>query len=802
MAIRTWVTANGINTDNYLPQWDWNNSSDLKNWKSVVTTIIPWGTNDNVPTEKAVVDYVNSLNIYTTATDPALNTILTTAILDNYSGVIVTTTWPANIQTFELPTSPLPWRRFTVVSNDTSTDPIEIIGTSTITVDPWFYKTFIFDWTAWTGIESWPAVSLWKEIWAELSPINEWYAVSMKQWDLYDVNRLSVWEAFNTDNKFEVVLWWNWYDASHLVGSATYWNSTWVWQSFTAIWSWSITWIELNIFTAALTEPFVLDRHVWEWIWWAVLATQSYTVDAVHARKTFTLTTPFTCVAWQKYTFSIPTSFQKNLWADGTSSYAWWVSNVAWVDFNFRIVTSSSSIPFYIKVSDWQLYSQALWTTTAHPLWNTYWLFVNPTTSKIYSQNYYWKEPVESIVNLPSSNNVAWDVRVTLDTQQGYIRDWSVRSTLRWPILWKRVWTELSPVNEWDNVDMKQWDIFNVKNLSVWPVQDTANKFEVLAWWTASTDVGHNPAYFLWTANSTMWQSRTAVAWGFATFVTTYINSNWSEPTTHTFNAYDWEWNTGTLLSTWTIEIPSVQWFKQLDFATPFITVPWQKYTWEITSTNVQNVTYLDYAAWYAWGTADFWWDYVFTIRTIPSFYKFNIDNTSWNIYSDVLSTENTHLVTQPFYWLFIDPATKRLYANRVWNIITDTFSDLSFSSWYTIWEKAFVIDEKQDYWWDWSVRARSVQVSPFFSISTSTVLSSIHYYGTIKTTWTITITLPTAVWITWTKISFIKSDDYNQTLTLLTTSSQTVNSDTTTYINPQYTSFTVVSDWSNRLVL
>jgi len=121
--------------------------------------------------------------------------------------------------------------------------------------------------------------------------------------------------------------------------------------------------------------------------------------------------------------------------------------------------------------------------------------------------------------------------------------------------------------------------------------------------------------------------------------------------------------------------------------------------------------------------------------------------------------------------------------------------SDMNWTPLTTTWQ--IPVRNQTNWYFDFTY-----QVWWFFSLSWDTTLTNTHYNWTIKTTWTITITLPTAVWITWTKISFIKSDDYNQTLTLLTTSSQTVNSDTTTYINPQYTSFTVVSDWSNRLVL
>jgi len=183
---RIWVTTNGTNVDNYLPQWDWANSSDLKAWKAIATSIIPWWSNDNIPTEKAVVDYVNSLNVFTAASNPAINTALTTVILDWYNGTVITTTWPANSQAFALPTDLSSWKRFTVVNNDTSTDDLTIVGTSTVTIAPWFYATFLFDGTARTSIASWPSWSLRVDNWVKTQ------LITPRQVDLQSQNLLNV----------------------------------------------------------------------------------------------------------------------------------------------------------------------------------------------------------------------------------------------------------------------------------------------------------------------------------------------------------------------------------------------------------------------------------------------------------------------------------------------------------------------------------------------------------------------------------------------------------------------------------
>ncbi len=84
----------------------------------------------------------------TTATDPATNTALTTAIVDWYSWIVITTTTTWNSQTFQNPTNLTPWQMFTVVNNDTSTDPIDIIANSqTNTLDPWQGANYLWDWT-------------------------------------------------------------------------------------------------------------------------------------------------------------------------------------------------------------------------------------------------------------------------------------------------------------------------------------------------------------------------------------------------------------------------------------------------------------------------------------------------------------------------------------------------------------------------------------------------------------------------------------------------------------------------------
>ena len=73
----------------------------------------------------------------TTATNPSTNTACTTAIVDNYSGVVITTTTTGNSQTMQNPTDIRAGKIFTVVNNDTSTHSIPIVANSvTFTITP------------------------------------------------------------------------------------------------------------------------------------------------------------------------------------------------------------------------------------------------------------------------------------------------------------------------------------------------------------------------------------------------------------------------------------------------------------------------------------------------------------------------------------------------------------------------------------------------------------------------------------------------------------------------------------------
>ena len=84
-----------------------------------------------------------------TISNPATNVAVLTSVLDNYSGVIVTTTMSGNGQTMQAPTITTPGRTFTIVNNDTSTHSINVNG---ITVSPGEAQRFIFDGSSWIAV--------------------------------------------------------------------------------------------------------------------------------------------------------------------------------------------------------------------------------------------------------------------------------------------------------------------------------------------------------------------------------------------------------------------------------------------------------------------------------------------------------------------------------------------------------------------------------------------------------------------------------------------------------------------------
>ena len=91
------------------------------------------------------------------ATDPASSVATSTAKVDAYSGVIITLTAVGNAQTLGAPTVTTAGKTYYVVNNDTSTDNIDIIGASTVTLVPGEAEKFMWDGSAWihiTGVDA------------------------------------------------------------------------------------------------------------------------------------------------------------------------------------------------------------------------------------------------------------------------------------------------------------------------------------------------------------------------------------------------------------------------------------------------------------------------------------------------------------------------------------------------------------------------------------------------------------------------------------------------------------------------
>jgi len=86
---------------------------------------------------------------YTTATDPALNAAVSTAIVDVYTGVIITTTGASNAQTIQSPTVSTAGRIFTVVNNDMSSNSITV---NAVPLAIAASRSYVWDGSAWVVI--------------------------------------------------------------------------------------------------------------------------------------------------------------------------------------------------------------------------------------------------------------------------------------------------------------------------------------------------------------------------------------------------------------------------------------------------------------------------------------------------------------------------------------------------------------------------------------------------------------------------------------------------------------------------
>lgn len=108
-----------------------------------------------IPTSESVKSYVDAFIspdiVYYAVTDPAKNAAVTTDIIDDYAGVVITTTTTGKAQTLQTPTDTVTGKTFTVVNNDTSTNSIAVNG---ITLAAGDAQMFFWDSSAWIAIEN------------------------------------------------------------------------------------------------------------------------------------------------------------------------------------------------------------------------------------------------------------------------------------------------------------------------------------------------------------------------------------------------------------------------------------------------------------------------------------------------------------------------------------------------------------------------------------------------------------------------------------------------------------------------
>ena len=85
--------------------------------------------------------------------DPAVDAITVANVDDSY-GAVITLTGAGNSQTLPDPTDVTRYHAFVVVNNDTSTDTIDVVGASTVTLDPGKAVKFLWDGDVWVASDS------------------------------------------------------------------------------------------------------------------------------------------------------------------------------------------------------------------------------------------------------------------------------------------------------------------------------------------------------------------------------------------------------------------------------------------------------------------------------------------------------------------------------------------------------------------------------------------------------------------------------------------------------------------------
>ena len=96
-------------------------------------------------------DPSNIAGTYHVMTNPGVNTAVTTAIVDDYAGIVVTLTTTGNAQTLQSPTDTAQVRWFTIANNDTSTNDLTV---NTVPIPPGTAMMYMWDGTMWSALNT------------------------------------------------------------------------------------------------------------------------------------------------------------------------------------------------------------------------------------------------------------------------------------------------------------------------------------------------------------------------------------------------------------------------------------------------------------------------------------------------------------------------------------------------------------------------------------------------------------------------------------------------------------------------
>ena len=122
----------------------------LKRFLAQANTWTGKQTFSNIAVTGGTISGATITETFTVSTNPALNAAVTTAIVDAYNGVVVTLSAAGNTQTLQNPTTVATIRKFMVINNDTSDNPLPVVANSvTFTLTPGEGQCFLWDGSAW-----------------------------------------------------------------------------------------------------------------------------------------------------------------------------------------------------------------------------------------------------------------------------------------------------------------------------------------------------------------------------------------------------------------------------------------------------------------------------------------------------------------------------------------------------------------------------------------------------------------------------------------------------------------------------